>query len=707
MKFTEEQQKIVESEADQIRVIATPGSGKTTTTVGRIAYLVNTKKITPENIFVFCFAKNDKAELIKKLQRVLDYQTVSRLFVNNYHGFSINLIRQYGLYEKEGKEIKLLEENESLTFIKKELELIYSKASSSSKDVEFLFKKAKRLSVPSLIFSLFDLLRDEYVLKLSDSDKIRTPQFYKALDSVAEKIEAVNKISQSEDNDSDNEDLTTDTSSFNLITITDFISIAKKYADFCKNHGYVDFMDMILQAFYMLKSNAKLLEEVSNRIQYLHVDEFQDISNLQFELVSLITQRNNRIFAVGDISQTIFEWRNSKPYYMKDGLPKRFSNLQTYPLSLNFRSDANIVKVANNLIQYSQDRIPVDIVATFPAKEAVISRKFESIMDQANHVAEIIAQMLGSEDNYYVEKDHKIAIIVRSAKSISANLIRNALFKKRIPVQLKFESNIVKKIMQAISAISNLIIDPKAPVDLGILIGILPGFGEKTMDKVLTKLQEGKDLHTIAKELKLKGEKLDLVNKLALYLKDLNEAYENNNNIKISELNYFGHSFNLAKVLQDNFSQGKGSLENTSLIDSTMEEIKNNEDKFIDYRDALTAGLSALNRPADDNRKPAVMLGTAHYAKGGEWDIVICPDMVYGNGGFPSSRSDEKSEEERRICYVAVTRAKKKLYLLSYIYDLQKNPVAQSPYLKEMEVQTVTIQAPQKDYYSSGYKRNW
>jgi DNA helicase-2/ATP-dependent DNA helicase PcrA len=675
MKFTEEQQKIIVSEADQIRVIATPGSGKTTTTVGRISHLVKNKNIAPENIFVFCFAKGDKLALIEKLQRNLDFQTVSRLFVNNYHGFSINVIRNFGLYDRQGKDIKLLEENESLTFIKKELELIYQKVASTPKEAEILLKKAKRLAVPNLTFKLFDLVRDEYLLKLSDADKIQTEKYGNLLDTIDTRIQEINELSQSENVDMYNEDLSIDTSSFNLFTIKDFINIAKKYAEFCKNHGYIDFMDMILQTYYLL--------------------------------VSLLTIKHNRIFAVGDPKQTLFEFRNAKPYYMKDGLPKRYIQLETYPLSLNFRSDANIVKVANNLMQYSSETDQVNIVATFPAKEAVISRKFESVMDQANHVAEIIAQMLGSEDNYYVEKDHKIAILVRSAKSISANLIRNALFKKRIPVQLKFESNIVKKIMQAISAISNLIIDPKAPVDLGILIGILPGFGEKTMDKVLTKLQEGKDIHTIAKDLKLKGEKLELINKLASYLKDLNEAYENNNNIKISELNYFGHSFNLAKVLQDNFSQGKGSLENTSLIDSTMEEIKNNEDRFIDYRDALTAGLSALNRPADDNRKPAVLLGTAHYAKGGEWDIVICPDLVHGNGGFPSSRSEEKSEEERRICYVAVTRAKKKLYLLSYIYDLQKNPVAQSPYLKEMEVQTVTVQPPQKDYYSNNYKRRW
>ena len=706
MNFTEEQKKIVESEADQIRVIATPGSGKTTTTVGRIAYLLNTKKINPENIFVFCFAKGDKVALIQKLQKSLDYQIVNRLFVNNYHGFSISLIRQFGLYDREGKDIKLLEESESLTFIKKELELIYNKVASGPKEAEFLLKKAKRFAVPNIFFRIFDLMRDEHLLRLTDADKIQTPQYSQLLDNIESKIEEINKLSQNETTDMYNNDLTIDTSSFNLVTVTDFISIAKKYGDFCKNHGYVDFMDMILQAYYMLKLNPKLLDQVSSQLQYLHVDEFQDISNLQFELVSLITKINNRIFAVGDDSQTLYEFRNAKPYYMKDGLPKRYLSLQSYPLSLNFRSDANIVNAANNLIQHNIDRLPMVLQATFPAKEQVISRKFNSIMDQANHVAELIAQMLGSEDNYYVEKDHKIAIIVRSAKSISANLIRNALFKKRIPVQLKFESNIVKKIMQAISSISNLIIDPKSPVDLGILISILPGFGEKTMDKVQSKLQEGKDLATISKELKIKGEKLDLVNRLALYIKDLNEAYENNNNIKISEINYFNHSFNLAKVLQDNFSQGKGSLENTSLIDSTMEEIKNNEDRFIDYRDALTAGLSVLNRP-DDHRKPAVLLGTAHYSKGGEWDIVICPDMVYGNGGFPSSRNEEKSEEERRICYVAVTRAKKKLYLLGYIYDIQKNPVAQSPYLKEMEVQTVNVQPPEKEYYANNYKRRW
>jgi superfamily I DNA/RNA helicase len=698
MNFTEEQFNIINSNADQIRVIATPGSGKTTTTVARI---INNKNILPENIFVFCFARGDKEALIRKLQSSLDRSVVSRMFINNYHGFSLSLLRQFGIYDKPGKEIKLLEENESTTFIKKELEDVYKKQTSSPKDVEFLIKKAKRLSVPSIVFNIFDILRDEYVLKLSDADQIYSTKLKSAEDFIEEKVKAINEMSKKEDTN-DNE-ISFDPSSFNIITVKDIVHIAKAYAKFCKSHGYVDFMDMILQAYYLLKENPMMLERISAQIEYLHVDEFQDISHLQFELVSLITSAKDRIFAVGDMDQTLFEFRNANPYFIKEGLPERYKKIETYPLSLNFRSDANIVKAADNLIQNNIDRLPIKLQATFPAIEPIVSKKVNSVLDQATAVADLISELLGDESNYYVEKDHKIAIIVRSARSVSANLIRNALFKKRIPVQLKFESKIVEKIMNTVCAVSNLIMDSKSPVDLCNMIGILPGFGEKTMDKIRRLVEDGSDIYKLVIELKIKGEKLALIMKLDDYLKDLHDQYENNNNIKMSQLKIFSHSFNLAKILQDNFSQGKGMLENTALIDSAIEEIKRSEEKLIDYRDALTAGLSAINR-VDDNKKPAVLLGTAHYAKGGEWDIVICPDLVYGNSGFPSSRNEEKSEEERRICYVAVTRAKHKLYLFSYIYGLDDTPVAQSPYLKEMGVYTVNVQPP---LTKQNYYRRW
>jgi DNA helicase-2/ATP-dependent DNA helicase PcrA len=953
LKYTEEQQKIIESLDNQLRVIASPGSGKTSVVIGRIVELIK-RGIAPEKIFVICFAKHDKKNIIARLSKFLPFFIIQKIQINNYHSYGLNLIRQHGIYGRPGDEIKLLDESESYALIRKTLEQIYTKSTSSDKEAQFVFKAVKKLGFVDEVFGIFNIVRDEYCLNLADvRNQIKNPGF-EALDEHFENsIKTMNKRAL----DFENDDYEFDIKSYNLITRNDLLHLCEAYGEYCEKHGYIDFMDMILQAYLLLKRNPVLLDKVSDNIDEVLVDEFQDVSNLQFQLISLLTKKNDKIFAVGDIDQCqpkgtmisltgggkkpiekiavgdqvvtysrrhaffvgmkrdgkkvskissrnyngelveistntkktkctpdhiwitrfknkatnhfvtylmkkgpyfrvgycqlfnvdklfhlgarsrieeaestwilgvhsnkrdalieestiaakfglptvifqqtndsvhfdqdaldkihnsllpleekaktllayfgrnihhpfycykdwlpkgrktileieacnllpdlmllpdfnnkknvtwidfnikksiektvvyslnvdddhtyisdglathncVYEWRNSKPRFMKDELPIRYKKLVTLPLTTNFRSDENIVKLANKLIINNIDRLPLQMKAFFPAKEPIVFKKSLSILDQATEIADLVEKLLDhNKANYYVEKDHKIAIIVRSARSINAHSIRNALFKKQIPVQLRFES-IIEKIMSFVCSLCNLTIDPKSPADLISILGILPGFGEKTLLRLRTELEQGSDLLTAAHLAKVPKTKMEMVKDCANYINRLHEDYTDNQNIKISTLGFFQREFHLANYLRDSFSQGKGFLENTSLIDSTIEEIKASEEKFIDYRDTLTAGLSSINQQ-DANRKPAVLLCTAHHAKGGEWEFVICPDLVTGGSGFPIGKNIE-SEEERRTFYVAITRAMKKLYLYSYSLDIQKSPVAPSPYIREL-----------------------
>ena len=955
-KYTEEQQKIVNFEGDQLRVIAAPGTGKTSTLVARICKLIE-RGILPETIFTLCFAKHDKKTILDRLYKKLPFETIQRLRINNYHGFGLSLIRDYGLYGKDGNEIKLLEESESRTLIKKELEKIYQSTTPVVDESDFIFKCAKKVGLVDVVFDLFNNLRDDYCVPLTQiGDVIEKPEFSRMKDEVLEKLKEINNAVHDLEQDPISP---YEPGNYILLKKSEFIQICDTYGAFCKKFGYVDFMDMVLQAYLILKKSPAIADSFSSSIQHLLVDEFQDISNLQFQLVSLLSKVNDRIFAVGDIDQCqpqgtmvtltggqkkpiedirigdqvttysrkngffvgivrdgkkvlrtksrsyngeilslicdkkvtrctpehkwivrfkdkathhyvtylmkqgtrfrvgfcqlfntdknfhlairakiekaesawilgihtnkrdamieesviaarfgiptvvfqetnqainlnrkaisaifdslghldekaqsllmsfgrdlrfpfyehkkikphgrktlmqleacnlipeimlipefkekkqvfwrdffiqrdnerctvysleieqdqtyisdgiathncIYQWRNAKPHLMKDELPKRYSKLVSLPLSINFRSDKNVVECANKLIAHNVERLDMTMKAHHPAQIPVSYKRVSSIGQQADEIAELVAQYLGDKQNYWVEKDHKVAIILRSARSISAILIRNALFKKQIPVQLRFESKVIKDIMTVVCSILNLTIDPKSPADMSVLLSILPGIGEKTQQKILMELETTGSLKAALDQVKIPKAKVELVLSLDTYIADLHAEFKANENITLSSLQLFGRSFALVAYLQDSFSQGKGITENTALIDTSIAEIKESAERLIDYRDTLTAGLAAVNN-IDTGKKPAVVLGTAHFAKGCEWEIVICPDLVFGATGFPAGK-DRDSEEERRIFYVAITRAIKRLHLYSYVCDLQRNPVQISPYVEEMEV---------------------
>ena len=677
MNFTEEQKSAVESAEDQIRLSASPGSGKTSVIVGRLVHLLS-QGVKPEQILVLCFAKHDKSTVLGRISKYLPFPVVNRLQINNYHGFGLNLIRTFGIYGRSGREIKLLEETESYALIKKGMEDLYQKTSSSNSEAEFLFSSAKKLGVHDAIFHIFNTVRDDFFIPLTEIRKAETdPKFLGMKQFIAKTLKKLNDSTI---------DLTSTSNEFhiddyNLIKETDVYSLAEEYGGYCEKHGYIDFIDMILQSYLILKNNPELGRIVSGKIEHLLVDEFQDISSLQFELVSTLSSVHNRIFGVGDLDQAIYEWRNAKTTIMKDKMPERYPRLVTYPLSINFRSDANIVKAASELIINNVQRLDVTMKPFHPATKPICFRRTMTMQEQANEIATLIKAKLGSRDNYYTEQDHKIAIIMRSGKSESAAKIRNALFRNQIPVKIRFESAIVEKIMTIVCSLCNLTVDPSSPIDVVTILSILPGFGDKTLSKIKSELASGTLVQLLDRGA-LPGTKLDLVKKFNKYIQELSSDFKSNENISISGMKFFSRDFNIIDFLRGNFTTGKGALENTGIIDATIDEIKNNTEKFIDYRDTLTAGLSVLNH-LEQGKKPSVLLCTAHHSKGCEFDIVICPDFVQGASGFPIGKNSQ-SEEERRIAYVSITRAKKELFLYSYANDDRGNPYVVSPYVREM-----------------------
>jgi superfamily I DNA/RNA helicase len=951
-KYTEEQTKIIESTDDQIRVIAGPGSGKSTSIVGRIVKLLE-RQIEPERIFVVCFAKHDKQNIISRLSLLVDPFVVSRIKINNYHGFGLNLIRQYGLYGIEGQKIKLLKESESRSLIRSLLLKLYVAEYKDEKKGEFILSLAKKCGIVDEIFGLFDNLRDEHCLDLKDISQRASEQ--KIAEFIATFVKRFN--GDSVKHLADVKDEIRGFSGQQLIRVDDIVLLAGLYGQFCQQHGYVDFMDMILQPYLMLKRNPRILDSVSDNIHHMLVDEFQDISALQFELVSLLTQKYNRIFAVGDVDQCqpadtrisipggktkridqirvgdkvislcagsrcfngvtnessavvrigsrpfsgdlvylssegnvsrstpehvwmaklkddsinyhvtymtkkghsfhvgsapispfagcapdlasateaqhsdevwilgvhnnenqaqkeanqislssglpilrthhngkqvntgipgsaaedsedlaeracrllggfgrridcplyrsralnfldtggihkfqacnlipkimllpefrgteeiywseftksskhsickvfsleiesdhtyvsdgigthncVYEWRNAKPAFMKDELPRRYTNLVSYPLSINFRSDANIVRIAYNLISHNVDRMNFRMTPFHPATKDVTMRRVLSVFDQAEAIGNLISHILFIKSDYWTEKDHKIAIIVRSVRSTSSNLIRNALLKRGIPVKLRMPSKSTEQMMQFVSNLCNIIVDTKSPVDFVALASILPGFGEKSV----TKIEQSIDRHGAIKDglanVKLPQAKLELLDRLLSYVTEINLDLRTNPKSTLAELNLFGRQFKIHEYAREYFTQGKGFTENSEAIDATVEEVSNNIEDFHTYRDTLATGLTSLNSEADSGKLPSVLFTTAHGAKGGEWQTVICPDLIQGASGFPAGK-DANSEEERRTFFVAITRAIKDLYLFTYSINAERKPVPCSPYIKEM-----------------------
>ena len=607
-----------------VMVSAGAGSGKTRVLTYRVAYMLTELHVAPHNIVAITFT-NKAANEMK--ERIVKFEPNGKdVNVSTIHSLCARLLRQYISYLPEYKD------NFS----------IYT-----DKEQKQVFKD---------VFVSMSINKTETQLK----DKILN-HFYKIKNDCLDIDEYCN-----------------------IHKYFHEIAYVKRFYEeysrqLIKNNA-MDFDDLLINLYKLLKTCDDVRISIQKKFMYLLVDEFQDTNNLQYEILKIMTNENSNIFAVGDEDQSIYSWRGANADIMMQFL-KDFPDTKVVKLEKNYRSTKSILDKANELIKNNHNRLEKELYTDNDGGESVEYYSGYEESEEAEYVARHI-YMLHNQGVPYNE----MAILMRL--NALTRPFEEKLLSLNIPHKIyngfKFYDRAeIKATLAYLTAITN-------PSDNNNLLKIINfpkrGIGETSIAQ-LVQLADAKKCSL--KEIIIESRNLDIKSALKNKLQDLAKLLQDIDQ-KSKELGIYDLIFYIvdeAKIRESFDKNDETEYERfmnvNSLIDSIREfENLNPEGTIVDY--LQTVSLTAQIDEEDNSN--GVVLATVHGAKGLEFDVVFIVGLE--EKIFPISRDEgDDLEEERRLMYVAITRAKKKLYLTNaksrFMYG-KREPSVASRFLKEL-----------------------
>lgn len=435
-------------------------------------------------------------------------------------------------------------------------------------------------------------------------------------------------------------------------------SIWTRYEQLKRESKALDFADLLSETYVLLKNNPDVLKHYQQRWQYLHVDEYQDTNTIQYEIVKLLVQQHGNICAVGDGDQNIYSWRGAD---MKNILnfEKDFPKATVVFLEKNYRSTGNILQVAHEIISKNTQRVEKKLVTDNKIGEKVTLFQAFSAHQEADWVADQ-AQKYIKEGT----KPHDIAVLFRT--NFQSRILEESFLKKMIPYQVVgvkfFSRKEIKDVMsylraalnpESLSDVKRIINEPKRGLGKVAIAKVFAGQAHELSGKAAVSYQQ---FSTLLEE-------------IAQYARE---------HLPSETIKYIiQHS-----GFQKNYSTGSADeqerLENMKELVTYAKKYDLSDNALEQFLEevALLSDQDSLGSNAKDSN--SVKLMTIHASKGLEFTYVFVVGLEQGL--FPSSRDGEQTkheaEEERRLCYVAFTRAKEKLHLsyaqLRTIYGQQR-----------------------------------
>ena len=623
LNLNDRQLQAVTTKNQYVRVIAGAGSGKTRVLTTRILYLIDQWGIPSENILAITFTNKAAKEMKDRIEKMVD---------DNGNSSFISTIHSFCLY--------------------------------------FLRREIKVLDYPSN-FSVID----------TDDQKLIIKEAIKQYDIENTKGEINNILNYISNNKAAGIDCLAALDMANNDKYTMYAKAYQYYMDRCKQQYYLDFDDLLLFTNRILKTKSQIKEKWQKKYQFILVDEFQDIDNVQYELISHLASETSYVYVVGDPDQTIYSWRGANINIILD-FDKKFKNAETIILNQNYRSTQNILNGANSLISYNKNRVKKDLISQNSVGDKIIHFSAGSEESESMYIVDKINSFLAKGNNY-----QDIAILYRS--NYLSRSIEKRLVDYHIPYiiygGIRFYER--KEIKDMLAYLKMLSIKDDISVKRTINIP-KRGIGDKSIDALFDYARENNlSLYQAIDTYQGSGEK-----KMKAYKQLIDELTEQSNDKSLTDLfdMVFQQSGYREMLTNSKDPEDANRLENIKELMNDIEDFsKSNVDATLDDYLANVALYTDIQNSSDEN---VVRLMTVHAAKGLEFDIVfVC---ALSDGIFPSQRSIEESgnkglEEERRLAYVAFTRARKVLILtdnrgFSYSEGASKRP---SRFIEEIDSQ--------------------
>lgn len=604
---TQQIQAVKETEG-YVRVIAGAGSGKTKTLVSRYVHLVKDLGVNPSNILCVTFTNNASREMRNRIKAQLEGLNLSEGYITTYHGFCVKVLRE---------DIYKLQIPQSFTIL-------------DSEDQKTILRQ---------IYEELNITSREYTFK----DIIRRISERKQDISYIEEYFSVDSANHYEDSLSSNDSLPD--------------TIFKRYLFKQLRNFSLDFDDLMNFTIYLFMRYEELLKKWQKRLQYIQVDEVQDSSAKQFMFVQLLANYHKNLFVVGDPDQTIYEWRGAKPELLVE-FDKLFKNSKTIILNQNYRSTPQILKVSNSIIKNNTLRVEKEMVTQLPDGKEVVYYHAQSNLDESKWIVNEILRR-SKEKNCSL---NDFTILYRS--SYLTRVLEQALIMENIPYSIHggirfFERKEIKDIIAYLRLIAfndntaflRIVNVPSRKLGKKFVTDIVR-LSEETSQPIFNTLEQN------LSKFKQKG------------AKEFVELIQGLRRLKTSKgisdfVKYLFDKSGLSLLYRNDGDYER--LENIAEFQNSLITIEKTSDEVVELEDYLQE-ISLYNEMSKDEEQKhnKVKLMTIHSAKGLEFKNVFLCGFI--DGVLPSQRAINDRgvralEEERRLTYVAMTRAMESLYI--------------------------------------------
>lgn len=602
-ELNEEQLEAVVSTEGFVRVIAGAGSGKTRALSHRFAYLVNEIGILPSNILCVTFTNKSANEMRQRIHNLTGDNDTG--YINTFHGFCVSILQEDSYAVQYPKNFLVLDNSD----IDSMLKIIYEERGLTLRNMTF--SKARDMIEIRKLFKEPEYYQD--MIKMS-------------LDTLKEKYD-------------------------NATETRDIIFYGYLYQE--KKCFGLDYNDLIKFSLYIFEENENIKLKWQKRLEYIMIDEFQDIDQLQYQLMCVLCAYHKNLFIVGDTDQTIYTWRGASVKYLLQ-FDSNFPNVKTIMMMKNYRSTPQILNVANSLIDNNIQRIKKNLIATLSDGAPVMCHHAKNSLKEAQWIAEQIHELyekgISYRDITVLYRAHYVTRTVEEVflqKEIPYTIYSGVQFFGRMEIKdaLSYLRMIAYKDDLSFLRIANV---PKRNIGQRRM-KFLQEFADQNQCTLYQALCQNME-HDIFKGTGAK--------KFVALIEKFVSDYEER---PISEvLSAILNESEYEKMLRTEGSQER--LDNLAELKQSVYEYETTCGEECTLEHYLNHIALFTNSDVADNRDK-VKLMTVHTAKGLEFPYVFLCGMNEGICPSRKTKTLEGMEEERRLAFVAITRAEKGLYL--------------------------------------------
>jgi len=628
------QREAVAAPLGHTRILAGAGSGKTRVLVHRIAWLIQAEALSPANILAVTFTNKAAAEMRGRIEQMLGYP-IGGMWVGTFHGLAHRLLRSHWQEAGLPQGFQILDSDDQLRMIKRIIR------GMSLDEAQWPPKQA------------------QWYINGQKDEGLRAAHLQAGEDPYSQNM----------------------------------LAIYLAYEQACERAGVVDFGELLLRSHELWLKRPDILAHYQQRFSQILVDEFQDTNTIQYAWIRVLAGQTGHLFIVGDDDQSIYGWRGAKIENIQK-FHKDYPDASTVRLEQNYRSTGNILAVANAVIANNSERLGKELWTEDADGEPIQLYNAYNERDEAAYLVQEVRNWMNQGG-----QRSDVAVLYRS--NAQSRVIEEALMQSAVPYRVYgglrfFERAEIKDVLSYLRLVSNRRDDAAFE---RIVNTPTRGIGAATLTQLRQYARETNQSmwQSAVDTLQQKVFPARAANALSGFLELIDSLTPEDDTMSLHELTalVIDESGLRTHFAKDKTEKGQGRIENMDeLINASREFMRADDEEEMPLLDAFLAHAALeAGENQGDQWQDCVQLMTLHSAKGLEFPIVFMVGME--EGLFPGQKSADdplRLAEERRLCYVGMTRARKTLYLLytesRYLYGQEMHP-RPSRFLSEIPAERV------------------